>query len=143
VSDLSLKDETDRELLRNGDFSRGNDNWFWTVDQHLQWHTKNLPVNILFDQGWLGLAAVGFLLGITLMRLVREVSEGNSLSAVYLASLTGFLVSGVTVSTFDQPRLTLAFYLLCFASILPKTLGQQGIQTKEQTEPRQIVVHAD
>jgi len=128
VTDLSLKDKDDRELLRNGNFSQGSDNWFWTVDQHLQWHTKNLAVNILFDQGWLGIAAVGFLLWTTLVRLVREISDSNPLSAVFLASLTGFLVSGVAVSTFDQPRLALAFYLLCYTCILPNTTGPQPNQ---------------
>jgi hypothetical protein len=128
VTELSLKDGNDSELLRNGNFSHSSDHWFWAVDQHLQWHIKNLAVGILFDQGWLGLAAVGFLLWITLARLVRDIGDGNPMSAVFLASLTGFLVSGMAVSTFDQPRLSLAFYLLCFASIFLKTRGPVGIR---------------
>jgi len=119
VTGLTLKDSQGRELLRNGDFFHGGDNWFFTVDDHLQWHVKNLAVNILFDQGWLGLIAVGAFLALTIMVLFRQISGGDQLAAVILASLTGFLVTGVTVSTFDQPRLALAFYLLCFASLVP------------------------
>ncbi len=114
VDSMSLKDAQGRELIRNGDFSLGADHWFWMVDDHLPWHTKNLVVNVLFDQGWFGLLAVGCTLGLALIILVRQIAGGDSLSAVLLAAMTGFIVTGITVSTFDQPRLALMFYLLCF-----------------------------
>jgi len=118
VTDLSLKDGNGRELLVNGDFAEGADYWFWSEDNHWQWHTANLAVNILFDQGWFGLIAVGLLLGLTIARLLRQIGRNDSLSAVYLAAIIAFVVTGVTVSTFDQPRLALAFYLLCFAVLV-------------------------
>ncbi len=118
VTDLSLRDVQGRELLRNGDFARGADHWFWSEDGHWQWHTANLAVNILFDQGWLGLFAVAMLLIITLARLASQIGRDDPLSAIYLAAIIGFVVTGMTVSTFDQPRLALAFYLLCFAVLV-------------------------
>ena len=118
VTDLSLEDWKGRELLANGDFSHGSDDWFWAVDDHLMWHTKNLAVNILFDQGWLGILAVAGLLAACLVSLARQIDGGDQLAAVYLAALTGFIVTGVSVSTFDQPRLALAFYLMCFAILI-------------------------
>jgi len=125
VADVSLKDSQGSELLRNGDFAHGADRWFWEVDDHLQWHTKNLAVNILFDQGWFGILAVGGLFWLVLRRLVRRIGEHDWLSAIYLASLAGFAVTGTTVSTFDQPRLAFAFYMLCFAILSEAATTQQ------------------
>ena len=125
VTDLSLKDAQGRELLQNGDFAQGADHWFWSEDNHWQWHTANLAVNILFDQGWLGLIAVAVLLGLSMARLAASIGRGDALSAVYLASIIAFIVTGVTVSTFDQPRLALALYLLCFAVLIPDFGGSE------------------
>jgi len=119
VDKVSLRDAQGRELLRNGDFARGADEWFWSEDGHWQWHTANLAVNILFDQGWLGLLAVGTLIWVTVVRLSHQVLAGDEFSAIYLASIVGFLVTGVTVSTFDQPRLSFAFYVICLAVLCP------------------------
>jgi len=121
VGEISLKDADGHELVRNGDFAKGADEWFWSEDGHWQWHTANLAVNILFDQGWLGLLAFGALIWVTVVRLSRQILAGDELSAVYLASIVGFLVTGVTVSTFDQPRLSFAFYLICLTVLCPST----------------------
>jgi hypothetical protein len=118
VGAISLKDMQGRELLRNGDFSHGSDNWFWAVDRDLPWHTLNATVDILFSQGWLGLLAVGLLLSITFVSLAHQIAEGNPLSTIFLASLTGLVINGTTVSTFDQPRLVLAFYLICLVTLI-------------------------
>ena len=130
VGEVGLKDPSGRELVQNGDFSHGADHWFWTVDEHLQWHTKNLAVNILFDQGWLGILAVGALLATTLVELARQIARGDQPSAIFLASMTGFIVNGVTVSTFDQPRLTMAFYLLCFAVLVSSIVASPPAQSR-------------
>lgn len=114
VDGISLTDMRGHELIRNGEFEQGADYWFWAEDDHLPWHTKNLFVGILFDQGWFGLLATNLLIGLTLMTLTRQTAAGNASSAVLLAAMTGFIVTGVTVSAFDQPRLALMFYLMCF-----------------------------
>lgn len=118
IDAISLMDETGAELLSNSEFDRFSDHWFWMSDAHMEVHTKNLAVGLLIDQGWLGLLAVGALLALTLAALARQIAAGDRLAAVLLASLTGFLVTGVTVSTFDQPRLVLLFYLLCLTILL-------------------------
>jgi len=125
IDAISLIDEKGRELLSNGEFDRFSDHWFWISDAHMEMHTKNLVVGLLIDQGWLGLLAVGALLALTLAALARQIAAGDRLAAVLLASLTGFLVTGMTVSTFDQPRLVLIFYILCLTIILrpAKTAG--------------------
>jgi hypothetical protein len=121
VGAISLIDEQGRELIQNGAFDRGADHWTWAVDSHLPWHTKNLAVYVLIEQGWFGLLALGALLALTLTALARQIAAGDQLSAVVLAALTGFMVAGVTVSTFDQPRLVLMFYLLCLAILCRPT----------------------
>ncbi|MDP1671162.1 MAG: hypothetical protein Q8L63_03645, partial [Alphaproteobacteria bacterium] len=118
IDAITMTHENEIDLIANGEFAQLSDRWFWTSDAHLFWHTKNLAVGLLIDQGWLGLLAVGALLALTLAALARQIAAGDKLAAVLLASLTGFLVTGVTVSTFDQPRLVLMFYLLCLTIIL-------------------------
>ena len=61
-------------LIRNGDFSKGADYWFFKTHSHLPWHIKNLWVEVLFDQGWFGLATfVGLLaVAVTCVLLFRS-----------------------------------------------------------------------
>ncbi len=118
IDAISITKENEINLVANGEFDRLSDHWFWTSDAHLFWHTKNLAVGLLIDQGWLGLLAVGALLALTLAALARQIAAGDRLAAVLLASLTGFLITGMTVSTFDQPRLVLMFYILCLTILL-------------------------
>jgi len=83
------------------------------VDNHLPWHTKNMVVNVLFDQGWLGVAGVSLLFWLGLVTLGRAVSDGRSDAIPWLGAMTGYLVAAIVVSPFDQPRLAMLFYLLC------------------------------
>ena len=114
---ISVKDSQGREVLQNGDFRAGGDEWFWAEDDHLAWHTKNLAVSVLLEQGWLGIVAMGGLLLYSCNELRRQVVQRDPISPILVASMTGFLVTAVTVSTFDEPRLALMFYLLCFMII--------------------------
>jgi hypothetical protein len=114
---ISVKDPQGHEVIQNGDFRAGGDEWFWAEDDHLAWHVKNLAVSVLLEQGWLGILAIGGLLLYTCNELRRQVVRRNPLSPIFIACMTGFLVTAVTVSTFDEPRLALMFYLLCFMII--------------------------
>lgn len=135
VDGISLTDMQGHELIRNGAFDRGADYWFWAVDDHLPWHTKNLFVGILFDQGWFGLLAVSLLIGVTLTTLTGQTAAGDASSAVLLAAMTGFIVTGVTVSTFDQPRLALSFYLMCLMISCVSTRDTKRTKVRDQLEP--------
>ncbi|MFZ5932395.1 MAG: VanZ family protein [Pseudomonadota bacterium] len=117
IDAISITNENEINLVANDEFAQLSDRWFWTTDAHMEMHTKNLVVGLLIDQGWLGLLAVGALLALTLAALARQIAAGDRLAAVLLAALTGFLVTGMTVSTFDQPRLVLMFYILCLTII--------------------------
>ncbi|GAB4271727.1 MAG: hypothetical protein Kow0092_26620 [Deferrisomatales bacterium] len=118
VDNLSLVGADGRDLVVNGDFSRGGDRWFFTTDNHLAWHTKSLAVHLLVEQGWLGLAAVASLVLGAVGALIRRLREGEPSAPVLLSSLAGFLAVGAWGTLLDTPRLALLFFLLVFLSFL-------------------------
>jgi VanZ family protein/O-antigen ligase len=117
VRNVRLLDPDGRDLIRNGNFSDGNSYWFFSSDNHLAWHTKNLAVQILFEQGLFGLAAFVLAVGCGLTKLATSMFRGDLFSGVLLASLVGFLLVGLFDSLFDAPRLTLIFFLWLFVSM--------------------------
>jgi len=118
ITNIQLLEPRGYNRIDNGDFSGGMDYWYFTVDDHLPWHIKNLFVGVWFDQGVVGLALFVGLLGLVVFRLLGQVMNGERFSAVLLASLTGYLIVGIIGSLFDAPRLTLLFYMLVFTSLL-------------------------
>lgn len=119
VTNVSLKDPVGHELIRNGNFSNGFDNWFFTSDHlHLPWHAKNLWLNIYFDQGAFGLLAFTLLLSYVLLRLVRARPDTGIPNLALMASLSGFLVVGLFDSLLDVPRLAWLFYLVLLTAML-------------------------
>lgn len=135
LDDIRLVTNGGRNLVRNGSFDRGNDYWFWTVDNHLPWHTKNMAVNVLFDQGWVGLAGVVLLFGSAVVSLFRALWAGYAVAIPWTGAMTGYLVMAVVVSPFDQPRLAMLFYLLCMFSILQFFRGWAPLDRAPQTSP--------
>ncbi len=123
VDNVNLIDETGKNLIANGDFTRGLDFWFFSTDNHLPWHIKNLPVHVLFDQGWLGIIAFFLLFSNAIYNCCRQLSRQNAFAAILLSSFSGFMVVGFVDSPFDAPRLTLLFFLLLFFALLrtPRT----------------------
>jgi len=112
---LRLLDRDGRDLLCNGDFSRGGDCWFFKTHSHLPWHIKNVWVHVLFEQGWLGLLIFAGLTALALYRLAVAGWRGQRLAWVWLASLLGLLTVGMFDSLLDAPRLAtllVAFMLL-------------------------------
>ena len=105
-------------LVANGDFSHGNARWFFSSGDHLPWHIKNLPLEIYFEQGWLGVLIFATLATYALVRIMRESLGGNLYSCVTLAALSGFLAVGWFDSLFDAPRLILLFFLVIFIAML-------------------------
>jgi VanZ family protein len=121
VADVQLIGPDGRNLIANGDFADGMDHWHFSVDSHLSWHTKNLAVQILFDQGWLGLAAWAALIAFAFARGAAGLWRGDLFAAATLAGLTGFLVVGVFDSMIDSPRLLLLLGLLLWLAATPRT----------------------
>lgn len=120
VDNVSVRDvDSGRELMANGSFSAANAYWFFSSDRnHMPWHVKNLFLNAVFEMGWLGATALGFLLLAVVARLLRGALAGDDMSAVFLASLTGAVMVGLFDSITDVPRLTSLLLLLALAGAL-------------------------
>lgn len=112
VDTLHLRAADGSELLRNGDFSHGLERWFFSVDNDRPWHIWSLPIQVLFDQGWLGSVALILLVALGLWRAGRNAWRGDAMAGSMLAASVGFLVIGSLDSLVDSPRLLLLFLLL-------------------------------
>jgi hypothetical protein len=118
---VSLLDPGGRELVANGDFSHGGDRWFFTTDNHAQWHIFNLWVHVFFEQGALGVLALAAAVVAALARLGAHVWRADLFAGTLLASLCGLLVVGLFNSVLDSPRIATLFFLLLFSAlILPR-----------------------
>ena len=119
VDNVSLQEfATGAELVRNGSFSNANDYWFFSSDRnHFPWHVKNFFVNMVFEQGWVGLCVLALFLLYVLGELFMRGLHRDRTAAVFLASLTGCLLIGMFDSIFDVPRLTLLFFLIALAGL--------------------------
>jgi glycopeptide antibiotics resistance protein len=117
VDNVALLDEAGHNLVRNGDFLHGMQRWFFSTDSHLAWHEKNLFMHVLFEQGWVGLAAFISLLGAVMLTLQKRAGS-DAFALTQFVSLTAFLVVGMVDSLIDEPRLDfLFFWLLAIALI--------------------------
>jgi len=117
VDNVVLLDAEGRNLVRNGDFSKGMQRWFFSTDSHLAWHAKNLFIHVLFEQGWLGLGAFVALLAAAGLTLLRRAGH-DAMALTLLISLASFLVVGLVDSLIDEPRLDfLFFWLLALALV--------------------------
>ncbi len=116
VDKVRLLDAQGRNLLRNGDFEQGGDDWLFKSGDHLFWHAKNLWVHLLFEQGWLGALLLTALVALAFVRLMRSAASGGMHAVVLLAVLVGWTIVGVVDSLVDAPRLAQLVYGLLFIS---------------------------
>ncbi|TAK91092.1 MAG: VanZ family protein [Burkholderiaceae bacterium] len=118
IDNISLRDAAGNNLVRNGDFSDGMHHWFFSTDNHLAWHVKNLYLHVFFEQGWFGL--IGFLALITyaLARWLSRAWNHEPLSLVLCASFLSFLVVGLVDSLIDETRIGFLFYFLLLAGLM-------------------------
>jgi hypothetical protein len=121
IDNVGLIAPDGRDVLINGNFGQGMTGWFTTSDRfHLPWHIKNLGLNVLFDQGAVGLLLFLMLTGIALFRLVAGSARTHPFAPFLAAALVGFLMVGLFDSLLDVPRLAFLYFLLTFAAL---TLG--------------------
>jgi hypothetical protein len=111
-----------RDVIANGNFADGMTHWFFTSDRyHLPWHIKNLALDVLFDQGAIGLALFALLVIAAAWRVAFGAAAGNPLSPWLAAGMAGFVVVGMFDSLVDVPRLAFLFYwLLAVAMFAPQ-----------------------
>jgi len=101
VAALSLR-ESGVERLRNGDFAHGLDRWFVVSDIHLAWRALSSPVQLLVEQGVIGLAA-WVLLAIAVLLRLRDVEPAEYAAAI-TAAAAGMAIVGLFDTVLDSPR---------------------------------------
>ena len=117
IDNIRLQDQWSKNLVRNGDFTRTNDFWYFSTDDHLPWHTKQLGVQVFFAQGWLGLLVLTAFVMVVWRKLLRNALKGSLFAIALLSSTAGFLLIGLLSSPFDAPRLTFTFFSLMFLGL--------------------------
>lgn len=118
LDDLKLATRFSSSFLVNGDFSDDMARWFFSSDRdHMPWHTKNLMVNVFFDQGLFGILTFGLLVVVALWSLNRSKGMHSELAPYLSSGICGFLIVGLFDSLIDVSRLALLFYLLLLYSI--------------------------
>lgn len=117
IDNLSVIDDYGNELIKNGDFEKRMDHWFYSTDNHLPWHTKQLGMQLYFSQGLIGLSLFLALCAITILKAGTATLNGDVMASGLLASIIAFLVTGIFSSSFDAPRLTLLFFMLIFFTL--------------------------
>ena len=118
VDNLSLIDASGRNLLRNGDFSNGLAQWFFTSDRnHLPWHAKSLALHVWIEQGLIGLALLGVLVVSALWRLSSGRAKDHPLAPAIAGALVAFLVVGAFDSLLNVPRVALLFYFFVLLAL--------------------------
>lgn len=132
VDNVRLQAKDGVDLLANGDFSRRLERWFFTVDNDRPWHIWSLPIQVLFDQGWLGVAALALFIAAGLWRAGRDTWHGDAMAGAMLASSVGFLVIGTLDSLVDSPRLILLFLLLFWFCGRAGGRGERPVLNKPQ-----------
>ena len=118
VTDLALVDAGGRNLLANGSFEHGGTRWFLTADDHWSWNVFNVFVEVLFEQGWLGLLAWAALLAYALALLAARACRGDAMAAASAGALVGFLIPACFDSVIDDPRMRLLLWLLVTVPLL-------------------------
>jgi hypothetical protein len=113
LTELSLRGADGRELLKNGSFRDGLKHWFPTSEEHqLPWHAKSLGLQLLFEQGVVGLLLGGAMLLLALGRLLIGEARDHPLAPALSTALIAFLVLGLFDSLIDAPRIAFLFLTL-------------------------------
>lgn len=119
IDNLSLVDLDGQNLLVNGDFSASLEHWFFSSDRnHMPWHIKSLFMNVLFDQGLVGLVILASMGVAVLWRVTMGRGRTHALSPAVAGALVGFAVVGLFDSLLDVPRVAFLFYFLLLVGLV-------------------------
>lgn len=116
LGNVVLHDAQGASLLINGDFSDGLARWLPAARlYYVPWHIDNLYLELLIEQGVIGLVVFGVLAALALARLQR--CHTLPLAPYFTASLAGVLLLGLVSSVLDVPRVAFLMLLLLFVSL--------------------------
>jgi hypothetical protein len=141
VKNVQLTAPDGQNLITNGDFGAGQDRWFFSADNHLPWHVKNLWVEVLFEEGWVGLGIFVVLPVYLFCILLKRIRAGDRLALLLMASLVGFLAVGLADSVFDEPRMALLFFFMVWLSMIKPPQPENRVLPGLSEVPRPGVAH--
>ena len=119
IRNMALIGPNSVDALANGDFSQRMAHWFSSSDKyHLPWHIKNLALDLLFDQGVLGLALFTLLVGGALIRSTLGRARRHPDAPYVAAAIVGFIVVGAFDSLLDVPRVAFLFYFVVMLGLM-------------------------
>ncbi|MBR9912407.1 MAG: hypothetical protein GYB33_18865 [Gammaproteobacteria bacterium] len=131
IGTVELFSPSGKQLLQNTDFSRGWDHWVLYSSDRQAWHIKNIFVDAYFEGGWIGLGVFLLLLIALYIKLLRSINKGFKLALAISASIAAAVMVGMFDSLFDEPRITLLFYLLVWVTF---TLGAPSLQVSSDAQ---------
>ena len=118
VDNFRLTNMQGESLLANGNFTNEMAHWFFTSDHHhLPWHIKNLLLNVLFEEGVIGLILFVVLYSGALWRVTLGSARDHPAAPCLAAALAGCLVVGGFDSLLDVPRVAFLIYFLMLLSL--------------------------
>jgi len=137
LDDVTLVGTEGVNHLSNGNFQSGAERWdFSSPFNHLPWHIKNIWLEVLFNQGWVGLLLFTAMVVATAGRLHRLARRGNAAALAMFASVLGLLAVGAFDSILDAPRLVMVFTMLvAVAGLLERPRTQHPPRTPRPTAP--------
>lgn len=96
IEEISITDANGNPVLKNGDFSQGSKHWFFSTDDHLVYHAKNLWSHIAIEIGMLGVLALAIPI-LLLSERLRQLAmrERSNCSLTIITSMIGFLAIGL------------------------------------------------
>jgi len=115
------------DTIENGDFADRTARWFSSSDKwHLPFHIKNLALNVLFEQGVVGLALFTLLVGGALLRVVVGRARNHPDAPFIAASLVGFLGVGAFDTLLDMPRVAFMFFFVVMLALVVRNPALRG-----------------
>lgn len=119
LSQISVKSiDEGEELINNGDFSHGLDNWFFYNDfQHLPWHIKNIFIELIYNTGLLGLIMFCTILGQVIILNTKSNDSDKYFYPVNVSLIIGWLALGIFGSPLDSAHSSWLFFTLIFTRI--------------------------
>ena len=104
--------------------------FFFSSDRnHLPWHIKNLFMNVLFDQGSVGLLLFSAMLLAALWRVSVGTAKDHPLAPGIGGGLVGFVVVGLFDSLVDVPRLAFGFYVVLLLGLTVRQASAPRLPT--------------
>lgn len=131
------------DVIENGDFGDRTARWFSSSDKwHLPFHIKSLALDVLFDQGLLGLALFALLVGGALLRVSFGRARRHPDAPFIAASIVGFVMVGAFDSLLDMPRVAFLFYFVVMLALIVRNPALRGATPTPPPAPKAAVTIA-